>query len=74
MVWELLRALGDHARLHLRADGDVTGWSIVNTMLETCPGAQPWRMPPDCRVYEEELLSSLTHDLRAIDPVGRRQS
>lgn len=66
-VWELLRGIAPDARLHVRADGDVTGWSIVRGILDAFPDAVPWRMPEGSSEYEEELLPDLLDDLRNAD-------
>ena len=42
--WELLTGLGD-VRCHVRADGDVVGWRIVNQLRAGCPV----RSPGGCR-------------------------
>ncbi|SDB93667.1 TIGR02679 family protein [Raineyella antarctica] len=62
-AWALLRGLVPAARLHFRADGDVTGWSIVETFLTEFPQATTWRMPPGMTAFEEELLGDLLSDL-----------
>lgn len=62
-AWTLLRGLGPEARLHVRADGDPTGWSIVHSMLAVFTDAVAWRMPPGQSAYEEELLDELLADL-----------
>ncbi|WP_338572893.1 DUF2399 domain-containing protein [Arachnia propionica] len=61
-AWELLLGLGD-VRCHVRADGDVVGWRIVNQLRDRLPGAFTWRMPEGCTAYEEELLEDLLSDL-----------
>jgi len=61
-AWELLTGLGD-VRCHVRADGDVVGWRIVNQLRDRLPGALTWRMPEGCTAYEEELLEDLLSDL-----------
>ena len=50
-------------RCHVRADGDVVGWRIVNQFRDRLPGALTWRMPEGCTAYEEELLENLLSDL-----------
>jgi len=69
----LLRALARSARLHLHADGDPAGWSIVNGLVADLPGAVFWRMPDGLTAYEEEILDDLIADLALSpsDPVGR---
>jgi len=59
----LLRTLAQTGQLHIRADGDDVGWSIVDALLADLPSATLWRMPPGCRLYEEELLPDLLNDL-----------
>jgi uncharacterized protein (TIGR02679 family) len=59
----LLTHLSPVARLHIRADGDPTGWSIVTALLSSLPGAVPWRMPTGLTAYEEELAADLLSDL-----------
>lgn len=66
-AWELLRGLGP-ARLHVRADEDATGWSIVNAVLAAFPDADGWSMHPDSGRYEEELVEELLNDLRVKTP------
>ena len=61
-AWELLTGLGDVC-CHVRADGDVVGWRIVNQLRDRLPGALTWRMPEGCTAYEEELLEDLLSDL-----------
>ena len=61
-AWELLTGLGE-VRCHVRADGDVVGWRIVNQLRDRLPGALTWRMPEGCTAYEEELLEDLLSDL-----------
>lgn len=61
-AWALLRGLGD-ARLHVRADGDAAGWSIVSALLTALPDADVWRMPEGSAEFEEELLQDLLADL-----------
>lgn len=69
-AWALLRGLGSDARLHVRADGDATGWSIVESFLTEFPHAVNWRMPEGTTAFEEELLADLLSDLAgAGDPV-----
>ncbi|MBB1586589.1 MAG: DUF2399 domain-containing protein [Propionibacterium sp.] len=67
-TWELLTGLGD-VRCHVRADGDVVGWRIVNQLRARLPGAFTWRMPEGCTAYEEELLEDLLSDLKG-DTLG----
>ena len=67
-TWELLTGLGD-VRRHVRADGDVVGWRIVNQLRARLPGAFTWRMPEGCTAYEEELLEDLLSDLKG-DTLG----
>ncbi len=67
-TWELLTGLGD-VRCHVRADGDVVGWRIVNQLRARLPGALTWRMPEGCTAYEEELLEDLLSDLKG-DTLG----
>ncbi len=67
-TWELLTGLGD-VRCHVRADGDVVGWRIVNQLRDRLPGAFTWRMPEGCTAYEEELLEDLLSDLKG-DTLG----
>ena len=67
-AWELLTGLGD-VRCHVRADGDVVGWRIVNQLRARLPGAFTWRMPEGCTAYEEELLEDLLSDLKG-DTLG----
>lgn len=62
-VWALLRAITPPAWLRVRADGDATGWGIVNSLLGEFDGASPWRMPSGTTAYEEELLGDLLGDL-----------
>ncbi len=61
-AWALLRGLGE-ARLHVRADGDAAGWSIVGALLAFRPDAEVWRMPDGTAAYEEEVLPDLLADL-----------
>lgn len=61
-AWTLLRGLRD-ARLHVRADGDAAGRSIVSALLAALPDAVLWRMPEGSAEYEEELLADLLADL-----------
>nr|WP_315565578.1 TIGR02679 domain-containing protein [Arachnia propionica] len=67
-AWELLTGLGE-VRCHVRADGDVVGWRIVNQLRDRLPGALTWRMPEGCTAYEEELLEDLLSDLKG-DTLG----
>ena len=67
-AWELLTGLGE-VRCHVRADGDVVGWRIVNQLRDRLPGAFTWRMPEGCTAYEEELLEDLLSDLKG-DTLG----
>ena len=67
-AWELLTGLGD-VRCHVRVDGDVVGWRIVNQLRARLPGALTWRMPEGCTAYEEELLEDLLSDLKG-DTLG----
>lgn len=70
-AWALLRGLGPDARLRVRADGDVTGWSIVETFLTEFSHATTWRMPHGTTAFEEELLADLLCDLADVgDKVG----
>lgn len=62
-VWSLLRGIAPSARLHLRADGDAVGWSIVTALLAEFPNATTWRMPAGTSLYEEEILPELLMDL-----------
>lgn len=62
-LWMLLRGLVPEARLHVRADGDTIGWSIVNSMRTAFPESVAWRMPKSQTTYEEELLDELLEDL-----------
>jgi hypothetical protein len=62
-----LQALSATARLHVRADGDSVGWSIVNLLLAELPNASLWRMPQGLAAYEEELLEDLIQGVR-LDP------
>ena len=62
-AWELLRGIAPNARLHVRADADATGRSIVDGFLEAFPDAVSWRMPVDSGEFEEELLPELMADL-----------
>ena len=62
-AWALLEGLGPDARLRVRADGDVTGWSIVQSLMATFPNAVEWRMPKDCSLFEEELVDEQLADL-----------
>jgi len=59
----LLHALAPDARLHVRADADPAGWSIVDSLLLALPGAVLWRMPRGQTCYEEELVDDLIDDL-----------
>lgn len=45
-------------RLHVRADGDDVGWSIVTALVAEFPNAARWRMPAGTRQYEEEISPS----------------
>ena len=58
----LLASIARRARLWVRADGDMAGWRIVESLLRL-PGAQPWRMPPGFSAYEEEIVDDLLDDL-----------
>ncbi len=58
----LLEPIAQRTRLRVRADGDATGWQIVNSLLGL-PGAKPWRMPPGFSAYEEEIVDDLLDDL-----------
>ncbi len=58
----LLEPIAQQTRLRVRADGDATGWQIVNSLLRL-PGAKPWRMPPGFSAYEEEIVDDLLDDL-----------
>lgn len=62
-VWTLLRGIVTDAQLHVRADGDTVGWSIVTALLSEFPDATMWRMPAGTSLYEEEILSELLSDL-----------
>lgn len=74
----LLRHLGrSGVRVHVRADDDRAGQSIVAQLLASVPGAQLWRFtprPPDDAShdprYEEQLLRTLHADLRAAAAVS----
>jgi len=59
----LLRTISSEARLHVRADADPAGWSIVEGLLAALPGAITWRMPRGQTCYEEELVDDLIGDL-----------
>lgn len=61
----LLNGLASCTRLRVRADGDETGWRIVERLLQL-PGAERWRMPVGFNQFEEEILDDLLMDL-AID-------
>lgn len=60
---QLLKALAPMAGLHLRADGDATGWAIVTSLAATFPAAERWRMPSGFSAFEEEVLDILIEDL-----------
>jgi uncharacterized protein (TIGR02679 family) len=67
----LLHRLGSSGvRVHVRADDDRTGQSIVAQLLAGIPGAQPWRFPLRAANeaasgprFEEQLLQLLLSDL-----------
>ncbi len=69
-AWKLLRGIVPNARLHVRADADATGRSIVSGFLEAFPDAVSWRMPVDSHKFEEELLPDLLADLGLPTPNG----
>ncbi len=60
----VLRSIAAQAHLHVRADGDAAGWSIVRGLLDQFPSASRWRMPDGTTHYEEELVDDLIADLR----------
>ena len=59
----LLEALAPAAQLRIRADGDRTGWSIVEGLLDRFLDAERWRMPDGFTGFEEEVLDALLDDL-----------
>lgn len=59
----LLDLISPAASLRVRADGDRTGWSIVDGLIQRFPAAQRWRMPEGFTCYEEEVLQQLVDDL-----------
>lgn len=59
----LLEAIASTARLHLRADGDAVGWTIVNGLAARFPQADRWRMPDGSSLFEEQLIDDLLDDL-----------
>lgn len=61
----LLEAIAPLARLHVRADGDVVGWTIVNGLSARFPQAVRWRMPEGSSAFEEQLIEDLLEDLGA---------
>ena len=60
---QLLTSLAGTARLHVRADGDATGWNIVDSLTARLPGASRWRMPDGFTAFEEEIMDDLLADL-----------
>lgn len=70
-VWTLLRGIAADARLHVRADGDTVGWSIVGALVSEFPDAARWRMPAGADQYEEEILPELLVDLEGESRSGR---
>jgi len=63
----LLTALAESGTtLHVRADDDAAGQSIVGTLRAAIPGAKLWRFevrPPKVPRYEEQDLPALLQDL-----------
>ena len=59
----LLRAVAETATVHVRADGDRAGHSIVATLQAAVPSVRLWLMSADTTAYEEELLDELIADL-----------
>lgn len=59
----LLDALHASASLRVQADGDITGWSITEGLLNRYTNAKRWRMPDGFSAFEEELLDELIDDL-----------
>lgn len=65
----LLRHLGQAGvRIHVRADDDPTGQSIVAQLLTDIPAARPWRYtprPPADAAHNPRFEEQLVHDLLA---------